>query len=60
MVDLPPYPRKNRYGSYAVGPGIYWWKVWKEEYHDEGGVLGYATWLDMNKMIDREKRKEKR
>lgn len=55
--ELPPFPRKNRGGSYTTGCGVFWYKVWKEEYHDLGGVLGYASWLEELKRIDRENRK---
>jgi hypothetical protein len=62
MTDdkLPPYPRRshNGKGSYAVGPGVYWWKVWKKEYHDEGGVLGYADWVDAMKELGRKRRRK--
>lgn len=57
MSVLPPFPRPNKHGSYASGPGSFWWSVWKE-YNEEGGQLGYANWLEANKMLAR-KRKQR-
>jgi len=51
MSTFPPYPRKNKHGNYPTGPGLFWWKVWDEDYHKKGGILGYASWLEANKIL---------
>jgi len=57
MEEYPPLPRKRKGHSYPVGPGIFWWKEWKVNYHDEGGILGYANWIDAMRDLQRTRRK---
>jgi hypothetical protein len=59
MSTIPPYPRKNKHGCYATGPGIFWWNVWKTEYSDIGGILGYASWIEANKQLNKKRRNKK-
>jgi hypothetical protein len=59
MSTFPPFPKKYKNRSYPVGSGEFWWKVWKEEYHDQGGKLGYASWIDSNKELAKKNRKQK-
>jgi hypothetical protein len=53
---FPPYPRIRKDRGLPVGCGSFWYKVWKEEYHDLGGVLGYRSWLEEMIRLDREYR----
>jgi hypothetical protein len=58
MSKLPPLPRKYKNRSYPIGPGVFWWRIWKEEYHDNGGEMGYASWIDANRDLARKRRKK--
>ena len=56
---LPPLPRKRKDRGLTVGPGVFWWKLWKE-YHDEGGSMGYESWFDAYRRLLKEKNREDR
>ena len=56
---LPPYPKIRKDRGLTVGPGVYWWKVWKE-YHDDGGILGYRSWIEALRELDKQAKKEER
>ena len=58
MTDkLPPFPRIVKGRSLAVGRGSYWYGIWLDEYHNEGGSMGYKSWVEANIELARKRRR---
>jgi len=55
---IPPYPRIRKDRGLTVGPGVFWWREWKE-YHDAGGILGYASWIEALRELEKQEIKGK-
>jgi hypothetical protein len=55
MTDhtLPSLPKKRNGRGLAVGPGVFWWKIWNE-YHEAGGYMGYGSWIEENRKLQKE------
>lgn len=57
MSTIPRLSRKDR--PLAIGNGSFWYRVlWKEDYPDAVGTLGYAAWIEANRMLTKKRSKK--